>query len=268
MKLAADGPGVAPAQDMVKASNAAYPFSSALTILDIGCGPGQITNEVLKSHGSELPSSARLVANDLSPGMIEQVDKRKAEEIEKGNSDWSKVETMTCNATDLSAFPDKSVSHAMAGFVLFMVPQARTALEEVRRVLTDENGGGIFQVSSWEGSEWQELMGFPGKVRPDRVMPQMPATWRTVEGVRAELETTGFKDVEVHKTEAYMPFESYDEVARFILTKFPIMGKMTAEFTQEELHKTRDLMVDYIKSKHPSSPGKLVGTAIIGVGRK
>jgi len=75
--------------------------------------------------------------------MIQQVENRKKTEIENGATLWNKVEPMICNCTDLSAFPDNSVSHAFAAFVLFMVPQARVALDEIRRVLTNENGGGI-----------------------------------------------------------------------------------------------------------------------------
>ena len=268
MKLATDGPGIAPAQDMVNVTNAAYPLTSALTVLDIGCGPGQITSEVLKAHGWELPASARLVASDLSPGMLEQVRKRKTEEIEKGDKLWNKVETLICDAQDLSAFPDGSVSHAFAGFVLFMVPQARTAMKEVHRVLTEQNGGGVFAVSSWQSSEWIELMGFPAKVRPDKTLPQMPQTWRTIEGVRGKLEATGFQDIEIHTVEAYMPFEDYDALARFILTKFPGMARMTSDMTEQELEQTRDLMVDHVKTKYPTTPARLKGTAIVGMGKK
>ena len=67
MKLAMDGPGIPPAQDMARSGSTAYPFISALTVLDIGCGPGQITNEVLRAHGSTLPETARLVATDSAP---------------------------------------------------------------------------------------------------------------------------------------------------------------------------------------------------------
>jgi SAM-dependent methyltransferase len=268
MKIARDGPGIPPAADMVKVANILYPFSSALTVVDIGCGPGQITGEILKGHGSELSSSSRLIASDLSPGMLEQVQQRKAKEVEKGDALWKKVETLEQDATDLSAFPDGSVSHALSGFVLFMVPQARTALKEIHRVLTTENGGGVFATSSWHSSEWLDLMGFPGMVRPGKSFPQMPATWRTIEGVRGELEATGFKDIKVHTVETYMPFEAYDEVARFILTQFPGMARMTGDMSREELEKTRDLMVEHIRSKHPTEPSRLVGTAIVGVGRK
>ena len=268
MKLAADGPGVAPAREIVKSSNTAYPFISATTVVDIGCGPGQLTNAVVESYGSELGPNARLVALDISPGVIEQVQKRKADEVQKRNLCWDKVETLVSNANDLSAFADGSVSHALAGFLLFTIPEPHKVLQEIQRVLTAQSGGGVVAVSSLESSEWQDLMEFPRKIRSDKTLPVLPAVWRTEEGVRSELEEFGFRDVKVFKTESYMPFENYDEVARFILTKFPIMAKITADMTSEELGKVRDLMVEHIRASHPVLPGRLVGTAIIGIGRK
>lgn len=267
-KLAIDGPGVYPAQNMVEITNAVRPIASALTVLDIGCGVGQVISAVLQAHGSELPASSRVVASDMSPGMLEQVQKRKTEAAAKGDKLWDKVETLLCDAKDLSAFEDGSVSHAYAGFVLFMVPEARTAMKEIHRVLTNQNGGGVFSVSSWMGSEWQDLMSIPSKVRPDKMMGKMPETWRTIEGVRGELEATGFRDIEVHTLETYMPFEDYDQLVGGMITEFPIMVRMMSDMTEQEVQKTRELMVEYIKSKHPQTPSRLKGTAIVGMGRK
>ena len=268
MKLAVDGPGIPPAQDIIKAGNVAYPFTSALTIVDLGCGPGQVTNEVLKAHGSELPDTARLVASDLSPGMIEQVQNRKKNEIEKGNTLWEKVETLECDAQDLSVFSDNSVSHALANFVLFLVPQPRAALKEIHRILTDSKGGGVVAVSSWHGSEWQDLISFVSKVRPDKATPTIPPTWSSIEGLRGQLELGGFREIEVHTVKSFMPLEDHEELARFILTKFPGMARMTKDMTAEELASVLDLMVEHLKQMHPITPARLTGTAIIGVGRK
>ncbi|KAK9237462.1 S-adenosyl-L-methionine-dependent methyltransferase [Lipomyces kononenkoae] len=268
MKMAADGPGVLPAHSMVAAADGSYAFSSASLILDIGTGPGQIPSAILGAYGHTIPESARLVASDFSAGIVEQLEQRKKLEIENGHSLWARLETMVCDATDLSAFSDGSVSHAFAGFVLFMVPQARVALDEIHRVLSSQNGGGFFALSSWQGSEWIELMSFVTKVRPDKLLPQLGPTWRTVEGIRGELEATGFQGVEVHSVETYMPFEDHDEIARYILTEFPGMKRLTSDMTRQELERTRDLMVEDIKSRHPTAPGRLVGTALVGVGRK
>jgi SAM-dependent methyltransferase len=263
-----NGPGIPPARDMVKGSNAVYPFSSALTVLDIGCGPGQVSDELIKAYGAGLPASSRLVALDFSSGILKQLQDWKEEAISKGEAVWAKVEAMQCDATNLSAFLDNSVSHALAGFVIFSIPEADRALKEILRVLTDQNGGGVFAMSSWQGSEWAELMSFPSKVRPEKPVMNLPPKWSTVEGLRAELEVAGFRDVDVHTIETHMPFDDPEEISRFILTQFPLMTQATADMTSEELEKVLELMVEFIKSKHPSSPGHLDGTAIVAVGRK
>ncbi|KAJ8103402.1 S-adenosyl-L-methionine-dependent methyltransferase [Lipomyces tetrasporus] len=268
IKTAADGPGMLPAHNMVAAADALYPFSLASLVLDIGTGPGQIPSAIFKAHGNTIPESARLVASDFSAGIIEQLEQRKKREIEDGQSLWARLETRICDAADLSTFDDGSVSHAFAGFVLFMVPQARVALSEIRRVLNHQNGGGVFALSSWQGSEWIDLMSFVKKVRPDKVVPQLGPMWHTVEGIRGELEVAGFREVQVYSVETYMPFEDHDEIARYILTEFPGMKRLTSDMTRQELERTRDLMVEDIKFRHPTAPSRLVGTALVGIGRK
>ncbi|MCJ1309547.1 hypothetical protein MMC25_003207 [Agyrium rufum] len=142
-----------------------------------------------------------------------------------------------------------------------------TSLHLFTSALT-KKGDGVFEASPWQSSEWMELTSFPNKVRPNKSMPQGSATWRTVEGIRNELRIPAFKDVEVQTLETYMPFETYDEVARFILTRIPGMSMMTGDMGQQELEKTRDFVVEYIKSKHSTEPSHLVGAAIVGLGRK
>ncbi|KAL1892852.1 hypothetical protein Sste5346_006744 [Sporothrix stenoceras] len=266
--MATAGPGTRPAAAMAEAANTAIPFTSATTVLDIGTGPGQVPAAILSAYGASLPASSHLIASDFSTGILDQLELRKKSEIEGGNADWSKLEIQNLDVTDLSALADGSVSHAFAAFVLFMVPQSGAALGEIHRILTSENGGGFFAQSSWQTTEWADLMGFVSKVRPEKAVPQLPKTWATVEGVKGELEAAGFRDVDVISVEAYMPYEDPDEVARFLLTQIPLMKRLTSDMTGEELEKTRDLMVEEIKAKHPETPGRLVGTALVGIGRK
>jgi ubiquinone/menaquinone biosynthesis C-methylase UbiE len=267
-KLATIEPGIATAQDMVKISNAVYPFASALTMLDLGCGLGQVTSQLLAAHGTELPTSSRLVASDFAPAMIEQVEIRKAEEFAKGDALWNRVETLICDVQDLSAFPDGSVSHAFAGFLMLMVPKAHEAMKDIRRVLTDHNGGGVFTLSTWQDSEWFDLIALVAKVRPAKAVPLIPLTWSTVEGVRGELEAAGFRDVEVHTMVSYWPFDDYEELVQLITTQLPAVRSMTSDMSSDELRQVQDLMVEHMKAKHPTAPSRLAGTAIIGFGRK
>ncbi|ELR05987.1 hypothetical protein GMDG_01948 [Pseudogymnoascus destructans 20631-21] len=150
-----------------------------------------------------------------------------------------------------SAFSDNSVSHVLAGFVLFMVPQPRTALKEIRRVLTAENGGDAFSMSSWLelDSEWYHIMTLTNQFRPERPSVKMPQEWLTIDGIRGDLEGAGFRDVDVYPLKTYLPFEGYEQLA-------------------EELKELRRQIIEYVKSRHPTVPSKLEGTAIIAVCRK
>lgn len=255
---------------MVEATNNLYPYASALTVLDLGCGVGELTNTVIESHGSELPRSSRLVASDIAPGMIEHLEVRKADGFARGIKAWRKVETSVDDAHYLAAFADGSVSHVLAGFVLFMVPRPRVVLREIHRLLTDENGGGVFSMSSWLNldSEWYHIMTLTNQFRPERKSMTMPREWLTIEGVQGELEEAGFRDVNVYPLKTYLPFQEYEKLADFMINTFPNMDRMTAGFTKEEFAELRRQIIEYVKSKHPTVPSKLEGTAIIAVCRK
>ena len=149
-----------------------------------------------------------------------------------------------------------------------MIPNADIAMKEVLPVLTDQKGGAVLDLSSWQGNEWLELMSFRSKVGPEKPEMKMPVAWSTIEGVREQLEKAGFRDIDARTTESVMPFDDYDEIARYILTQFSIMNNMTAAMTTEEMGKVRDLMVQDIKAKHLFVLGRLRGTAIIGKSRK
>ncbi|KFY58723.1 hypothetical protein V497_04699 [Pseudogymnoascus sp. VKM F-4516 (FW-969)] len=268
--LAKDGPGVLPSRNMVKVTNSIYPYASALTVLDLGCGVGELTDAVIESHGHELPPSSRLVASDIAAGMIGQLKIRQADAIAKGAKAWGKVEPSVDDSQNLSAFADGSVSHLLAGFVIFMVPEPRTALKEIRRVLTDENGGGVFSMSTWleEDREWFHIVTLANRFRPEIPAMKIPPQWLKIDGVRSELEGAGFRDVDVYPVKSYLPFESYEQLADFMINSFPKMDKLTADFTKEELAELRRQIIDYAKSRHPTAPSKLEGTAIVAVCRK
>ena len=59
-----------------------------------------------------------------------------------------------------------------------MTPDPQKCLSESRRVLKD---GGVLTCSSWEGSQWIDLMATVTKIRPDKKSPELPKDWRTVD---------------------------------------------------------------------------------------
>jgi SAM-dependent methyltransferase len=61
-RLLNDGPGITTARDILKHIDPLYPLSETTSFLDVGCGPGQVTDVLVKEYGSRLPDSAKLIA--------------------------------------------------------------------------------------------------------------------------------------------------------------------------------------------------------------
>lgn len=260
MQLAALGPGVGPARTLVERINKLAPFSTAKLVVDMGCGPGQVTDAILREHASELPTAARVIGADNSPQMLAQYTGRKAREVDGGKEYWARVETVTTDIHDCAALADDSVTHMLAGFVVFLVPEPVRAVEAMRRKLSP---GGALAFSSWEGSDWQDLMYYPKKVRPDLVMPTLSADWTQPDGVRKQLQQIGFDNVQVEQTKGYWAFTDYDEVCRFILTKMPLAARVISQMSDEEVLQTHALMVADLKTKYPTVPAEMVGNATV-----
>lgn len=173
--------------------------------------------------------------------MIEQVKKRKDKiTAEDASSPWARVETRVLNAMELDGVKDSSVSHITAGWagggegwigqkdecadtrvqVYFMVPEPAKALSESLRVLKDD---GVLTCSSWEGSQWMDLMQLLPRVRPDKTMPQLPKDWANVDLMRGKLEEAGFREVEAHRVETGMAFDSREKLVDMMLNVMPHM---------------------------------------------
>ncbi|KAK3639970.1 hypothetical protein LTR56_012144 [Elasticomyces elasticus] len=248
---------------MLERANALYPLSKATAILDNGCGPGPVMERLIKDYGNQIPADCELTCSDFSDGMLEQVQGQK--DRADSDSPWKRVNTKIQNAMDLTDIPDGSQTHVTAGMVYFMVPDPQKALAESLRVLKPD---GVLSLSAWEGSEWMDMMNLLPKIRPDKVMPAIPRAWMTTDGVKAEMEKAGFRDVETHQCPVEMPFQDHETFADFFIEKLPHMRALIKDMSEEEVTQLRELMVSGMKKQCPNAPGALKGIALVGVGRK
>ncbi|KAI9836286.1 MAG: hypothetical protein M1819_001623 [Sarea resinae] len=265
----AESPTDAPTAAMITALDNAYPLSQATTIMDNGCGTGPGTTMLIQKCASMLPAGGvRILATDFSAGMVEQVTEQRINGLKDNNKLWEQVETKVLDAHDLAGVEDGSISHMMAGFVFFMVADPQKALQEARRVLTPDNGGGVLAQTSWQGSEWLDLLGLVKVVAPHAQLPQMPEAWTTTAGVREQLEKAGFRDVEAREVRAHLAFDDPVTTVNFFVRRLPLMAKVRAGLTADEIDRTCELMIQHLREKYTQLPGRMVGTAILGVGRK
>ncbi|KAI0913078.1 S-adenosyl-L-methionine-dependent methyltransferase [Ustulina deusta] len=264
MQMIASGPGAAPAQHMAEHADKLLPFSKATVIVDMGCGPGQVTNAVLEAHAN-IPTSAKVIGADNNAEMLAQYNNRRKMEIEKGNTWWERAETLEVDVHKCDTLEDDSVSHMLAGFVLFSVPNPAQGIAAMKRVMAP---GGVLAMSAMLGGDWATLSMYPLKVRPDLVMEVPSNGCSSRENVTNHLKNAGFTDIEVIDVENYMEFDDYDVICRFLLNKLPMAARAIAQMTNEEIMKTRDMMVADLKSWYPTLPAKMKGQTNIAYARK
>ncbi|PGH08177.1 hypothetical protein GX51_01331 [Blastomyces parvus] len=263
------GPTTKGALPLVEAANAASPLSQASTILDIGCGAGQIVAVLLEKYGSVFPESTRIVASDFVEGMVNLVREDQKNHISRGNKQWERLETAVLDAKDLSSFKDGECSHVLAGFVFNGLPEPAKALQEVHRILRPD---GILALTNVRSGEWVDFLSVITDVRPD--LPPLPTvksfapTWHEDADIKAHLERAGFRDVEVRDLPLQYDFSSYQELRENLFDSLPFLGKWLKEMTEEEIEKAKDLAVEKTKEIYPSEPFALRGTAALIVGRK
>ena len=252
-----------PLAAILDSANTLLPFSEATSILDNGCGPGAVTGRLIEEYGLVVPKDCALLCTDFSEGMIDQVKATKAREAD--NPLWQRVEASISNAMDLVAINDGSQSHVLAGWVYFMTPDPKKCLSETMRVLKD---GGVLVCSSWEGSQWMDLMFYPAKIRPDIKMPAMPVEWVTADAVRTELEKAGFRDVHSRRVPTEMGYESHEALADLLMKRMPHMIALLADWSASELAKLKTLIIEGVRGMCSEEPGVLNGMAIVAAGRK
>lgn len=110
-------------------------------VLELGPGPGTFTVDAARRVGPE----GRLIAVDIQPEMIAQVEERVRE------ARLTNVETHVANAYDLP-LDDESVDRAFLITVLPEIPDQGRALAELRRVLrspepTEGKLGGVLSIT-------------------------------------------------------------------------------------------------------------------------
>ncbi len=110
--------------------------SSVHLALEIACGTGRVTHHLQKV----IPSSAKLIASDISPDMLAVAE----EKLKTSNIDWRIID-----AQELP-FDDNSIDLVVCCFGYMLVPDKPKAFAEAYRVLRPE---GMFLFATWDKLE-------------------------------------------------------------------------------------------------------------------
>ncbi|KAI0169664.1 S-adenosyl-L-methionine-dependent methyltransferase [Hypoxylon sp. FL1284] len=257
---------VKPIGSMLEGLNARVPFSQATGILDNGSGPGPIMARIIDEFGSGIPKSANLVCADFSSGMVDQANNTKKAALEQNpDSPWAQVKTEVLDAMDLNSIAEGSLSHVAAGWVFFNVKDPQKALAECKRVLQP---GGVLAASSWAETDWLKILKAISKLNPALSPPSIGEDWGRADGMRAQLDSAGFRDVEIREVPVDIPFSTHASFVDVMLTRVTQMVAASRGLPDDAKEKLRGLMIDEIKQLCPSEPGVLKGMCLVGLGSK
>ncbi|KAF2690575.1 S-adenosyl-L-methionine-dependent methyltransferase [Lentithecium fluviatile CBS 122367] len=266
LQTAFQGPTTTLNKILLQKANAISPFSSATAILDNGCGVGQVLGRVIEEFGQDLNENTRLVAADLSEGMIRVVMQRKDEEISRGNKLWQKVETEVLNAENLASVPNETFSHITAGLLFFMVQNPQSALKEARRVLEPN---GLLVLSSFRQVQWMDFIEkYLAIVKPGTSLGAIPSDWASTEAIKNQLDKAGFREELAEEVQVWYEFDDAESMTRFNMKNIPSVKMATSGMKESEVEEAIQLMVSELHTRFPSGRGKLGGTALVGFAKK
>ena len=251
-------PPIQAAQALLNAINDLAPIDKATSILDIAAGSGTVFSQIFESDITHNPSTA-FIAQDRDDVSLDQI------RLRKDDVNWQRVQTVLGDGANLQGIGDSSQSHVMSQMGIFLMSDTKSALSEARRVLKP---GGVFGMTSVASASWtQEVLGQVGILFPARKLPAVDSRWTQSNDYKTTLETAGFRHVEVSETEIWIPFTDRQAIVDG-LWSMPFVQEVMDGMIDDENEQAKQAMLEVIENRYPELPGKLPGTALIGVGVK
>lgn len=252
-------------QLMITRMNELWPFSSAIGIFDNGCGTGSVISHIIEKHGTDIRPSTKILAGDFSDPMLDTFRKAKQANTQKTGDAWERTEVRNMDAHDLSSIADNSVSHSTAGMVYFLLPDPRKALRETNRVLCP---GGVIATANGKSSQHVDaLSAAMESVRPGTNLALLSGVWTSEAGVKEELESTGFVDVETYLVDSEIKYENHTQFAE-VLLRMPVMQNATEGFSDKERANLEKNLIEKMREINPAEPGKMTGVSLVALARK
>ena len=126
------------AQQMVKTLQP--PIIASSYVLDNACGPGIVSEQI-----KLVQPDAKILAADLTPSMIEEVQKR----VQAFS--WTNVETAILDSRDLSSLADDTFTHVLSNFGGPIPDDSQGTLKAVKEAFRVLKVGGTLVMSTWAG---------------------------------------------------------------------------------------------------------------------
>lgn len=175
------------------------PISASSVIHDNASGPGIVTFEILRSlHEAHQPPPARVIATDITPGMI-QAMQAKLDAKTVAGAEGVEVEAHVRDSQDLQ-IGDATFTHSITCFGIFACPDAEKAAAEIYRTLRP---GGVAVVTTWKFAATMDIIKRVSKIlRPGQpdwnpISPDWNEAWK----LREVLGKGGFEEGKIEVTQ-------------------------------------------------------------------
>lgn len=191
--------------------------SSGESVLDLACGTGRVTRELVPLVGAE----GRLAGLDISAAMLDVA--RTAVELSDAGVDWREGD-----ATKLP-FDDGTFDLVVCQQGLQFFPDRVSASSEVARVLKP---GGRFAANTWLDLDRQPVEGPLRKSMASRSGIELgaiarPFSFGDEQELRSVLETVGFRGIEISQHELLVEFPL---AASFVSQQFEVGAATMSAF--------------------------------------
>jgi ubiquinone/menaquinone biosynthesis C-methylase UbiE len=259
-----------PGFEMLRLSNIAQ--QPSIEALDLGCGGGIITSQLLESTSN----IKRIVAGDIDDQMLAIVTAKRDSEINSNsnsNSGWSLVEVQKMNQTTIP-HPSSTFTHIFNNFAIFFLPDDSPALAETHRVLKPSGQAGF---TSWKSIAWWTAVVEPALAQHLPEAPKLPnpsalfgaSGWSDVDAIRSKLEKAGFQDVRVSEYK-FAPMVEAGPFAK--ATALLVQGIARRVWPEEEFEgfggKIEGALLQHLEEKFENGVWDGEMTAIVALGTK
>ncbi|KAL9117917.1 MAG: hypothetical protein Q9187_005540 [Circinaria calcarea] len=226
-----------PVEELISCVNSIRPFSAPNThILDNGCGTGALTTAVNVQY-----PTARIIASDLSPGMVKAVEQKKLKN----------VQTMVLDAMDLHPFQPATFTHVLSTFAIQFVPDPLRAMSEMYRVTVP---GGVIGLGTWGNLDmnapWTDACRTfePGYTSPNYGFAE---GWSTEEQVKAQFEKVGCSQVETRIVRPKWKFKGDEYIQFWFESKIPAIETILGPWRESgKIDEVRPVFERIVKEKY------------------
>ncbi|GAB7339550.1 hypothetical protein MBLNU457_6160t1 [Dothideomycetes sp. NU457] len=233
------------------------PFNSHSYVHDNGTGGGSIARAIKERY-----PTTKILATDISPGMLKQVD----------SADLPGVTTQLVDAVTQAGLDDNTFTHSLTSFAIQFTPDMLATVQSMHRTLKP---GGVVGFANWGAGTCVDIVHDAAGKRLDPSYQKLsvyPAgAWNSEQEQRDAMTKVGFKDVKTLSMNMPFAFESAEDYAHWYFGPFgnPVAAKLLADWKKHggDLEELKFAVQDVVREQYDDGKG-LAMEAVLAWGTK